>query len=549
MRNLAISRLRLVRQINELDSLQAVGQALSSTLDLKTVLYAVYQQVARIMPAETFFVALYDNDTDEVTFPLAVENGEIIQWASQRSGSSLGQQLLRSRSKPGRREQTDVLRRTFGLSRSQKPVTSWLEAPILVGDQLMGMISVQSHSAFNLYDISHEEMLNAIATQAALGIQNAHLYTQTDQALARRVQELDSILNTVREGVLLLDLSYRVAAINRTLADFIGVPANDILGASLAFSRQEPVNNFLKDIGYSPVGLQAECQYILEKANPVKKTTVSLPGPKPLQVERTLAPVRDRWGVVTGWLLVFRDLSEELALQQLRDDMTHMLVHDLRAPLAVLQGSLSSIPDFLNEGNMDHVQRLLDFSQRGVQRLISLVSDILDIARLESGNLPIKPQRVDVRGLLKDIAEQMASLASQGNVEMVISAPEDLPAICVDVGLMNRVLSNLVDNALKFTPVGGRVTLWSSPPPDRSDSLLWLGVSDSGPGIPVEDQQQLFEKFQQLSTPGATRPGSGLGLHYCKLAVEAHGGKIWVESQPDQGSTFVVQLPLAALEI
>ncbi len=544
MRNLAISRLRLARQLAELNSLQAVGQALSSTLDLKALLFAVYQQVARIMPVETFYVALYDDENDEITFPLVVENGEIVQWSSQRSGKGLVERLFNHRTAQTHREQTDVLRRAFGVSRSQQPVTSWLGVPIMVGDRLMGMISVQSHSAFNLYDASHEEVLNAIAAQAALGIQNAYLYTQTDQALTRRVQELDSILNTVREGIMLLDLSYRVVAINRSLVDLLGIAANNLLGISLAFSRQEQVGAFLRAIGYSPVGLQAECQYLVEKENAVKKTIVTLEGEKQLQVERTLASVRDRWGVVTGWLLVFRDMSEELALQQLRDDMTHMLVHDLRAPLAVLQGSLSSIPGFLEQGRLDIVQKLTDVSQRGVQRLLSLVSDILDIARLESGNLPLNPSWVDVRRLLNEIVEQIAPLANQSQVELIVSAPAGLPRLYVDAALIGRTLSNLVDNALKFTPAGGRVTLWSAPPPNDAGGLLWIGVSDSGPGIPPEKQQLLFEKFQQLSTPGAKRAGSGLGLHYCKLAVEAHGGKIWVESQPEQGSTFVIQLPL-----
>ncbi len=547
MRNLTLSRQRLARQLAELDSLQAVGQALSSTLDLKAVLYAVYQQVVRLMPAETFYVALYDDENDEITFPLVVENGEIVQWASQRSGQGLMQYLYHQRTTQNRREQTDLLRRTFGVSRSQKPVTSWLGAPIMVGNRVMGLISVQSHSAFNLYDISHEELLNAIAAQAALGIQNAHLYSQTDQALARRVQELDSILNTVREGIMLLDLSYRVVALNRALVDFVGVAANNLLGASLAFSRQEQVSAFLNAIGYSPVELQAECQYIVEKDNAVKKTVVTLQGEKPLQVERTLAPVRDRWGVVTGWLLVFRDMSEELALQQLREDMTHMLVHDLRAPLAVLQGSLSSIPNFLEAGKLDTVSKLTDVSQRGVQRLLSLVSDILDIARLENGNMPLNPSWVDVPRLLSETAEQIAPLADQVKVELIVSAPAELPRLYVDAALIGRTLNNLVDNALKFTPAGGRVTLWSALPSSASEGLLWIGVSDSGPGIPPEKQEMLFEKFQQLSTPGARRAGSGLGLHYCKLAVEAHGGKIWVESQPEQGSTFVIQLPLEAV--
>ncbi len=543
MRNLAISRRRLVRQLNEIDSLHAIGQALISTLDISAILDAVHQQVTRIMPVETFFAAMYDAETDEVNFPLVVENGEAVHWPSQRGGLDMLHQIVRARSSKVPREQTDVVRRAFGLSRSQQPVTSWLAAPVITGDHLMGVITVQSHSRFNLYDASHEELLNAIAAQAALAIQNAHLYSQTDKALARRVQELDSILNTVQEGILLLDLSYRVIALNRALADFTGVAAGDLLGTSMAFSRKQHVSQFLQDIGYTSVTLQGECQLIADRSDAVMEATFEFAGREPRQIERTLAAVRDRWGVVTGWLIVFKDVSEELALQQLRDDMTHMLVHDLRSPLTVIQSSMTSIPAFLDDGSIDGVRQLVDYSQRGVDRLLSLVSDILDIARLESGNMPIRPAQIDVCKLLHGTAEQMAPLARQSNIDIHVTAPDELPMVNLDAALIGRVLSNLLDNALKFTPKGGRVDLWSSSGPIGSKDQLWIGVSDTGPGIPEDMQQQLFEKFTQLEAPLGRRAGTGLGLHYCKLAVEAHRGKIWFESREQQGSTFVIQLP------
>lgn len=544
MRNLAISRQRLVRQLRELDSLHAVGQALTSSLDLDAVLYAVYQQVARIMPVETFFVALYDEENDEIIFPLVVEDGETVHWPAQRGGRGLAEHIRRTNSSKNRREQTDVLRRAFGMSRSQQPVTSWLGAPILAGDRLMGVITVQSHSRFQLYDASHEEVLTSIAMQAALAIQNAHLYSQTDKALARRVQELDSILNTVREGILLLDLSYRVVALNRALADFLGVAASEVLGASLAFSRKERVAEFLRAIGYSVIEIQAECQSLVDqRENPLKREIISMHGTTTRQVERTLTAVRDRWGVVTGWLIVFRDMSEEVALQELRDDMTHMLVHDLRSPLTVVQSSLTSIPGFLEEGALDGVSRLVEFSQRGIERLLNLVNDILDIARLETGNMPLALEQADLKQLLSVAVEQIAPLTRQTEIEIRITSPDDLPPVRIDTWVIRRVLSNLLDNAIKFTPRGGKIEVWSSYAPAGSRESVWIGVSDSGPGIPPEKQTALFEKFMQIDQPSGRRAGTGLGLHYCKLAVEAHGGKIWVESLAGQGSTFVIQLP------
>ncbi|MGW8249783.1 MAG: ATP-binding protein, partial [Anaerolineales bacterium] len=501
MRNLAISRRRLVRQLNEMDSLHAIGQALISTLDVGTVLQAVYEQLTRIMPVETFFTALYDEETDEVDFPLVVENGEVVAWPAQRGGQDLLQQIVRARSGKVRREQTDVVRRAFGMSRSQRPVTSWLAAPLLSGSKLLGVITVQSHSRFNLYDSSHEEVLDAIAAQAALAIQNAHLYSQTDKALARRVQELDSILNTVQEGILLIDLSYRVIAVNRTLAVFAGIASNDILGASLAFSTRGVVVDFLQAIGYSQVEIQDHCQQIAAREGVIMQSDLVIQGIERRQVQRTLTVVRDRWGVVTGWLIVFRDISEEVALQQLREDMTHMLVHDLRSPLTVVQGSLTSIPGFLESGMLDGVERLVDYSLRGLERVLNLVTDILDIARLESGSMPVKTEPTDIRSLLCGAAEQLVPIASQSEIDIHVTAPDNLPAVNMDSALIGRVLDNLLDNALKFTPKGGSIDLWSFRQPDGAHDHVWIGVSDTGPGIPFEMQHQLFEKFTTMDVP------------------------------------------------
>jgi signal transduction histidine kinase len=243
-------------------------------------------------------------------------------------------------------------------------------------------------------------------------------------------------------------------------------------------------------------------------------------------------------------LLVFRDLSEEIELQELRNDMVHMLVHDLRAPLAVVESSLVNIPAFLDEGKGETVRRLVSLSERGIHRVLDLVGDILDIARLESGNLKIQPVRSDLPLLLKDAASEIEPLASQAGIAIQVSAPSNLPRVYIDPHIMRRVLSNLLDNAVKFTPDGGSIHLWAAEGLYHPNPIVWIGVSDSGPGIPAETQKQLFEKFRQFDAPASRRAGAGLGLHFCKLAVEAHHGKISVESVLNRGSTFVIQLPL-----
>jgi signal transduction histidine kinase len=175
-----------------------------------------------------------------------------------------------------------------------------------------------------------------------------------------------------------------------------------------------------------------------------------------------------------------------------------------------------------------------------------MVNELLDIGKLESGQLVLHLESIRAESLLKDITNRLGSLAKSSNITLEISIASDLPQLYVDTEFIGRVLHNLVDNAIKFTPDDGRVTLWTKPDPGNANTLL-LGVTDTGPGIPPEERPRVFEKFQQTSVTGR-RAGTGLGLPFCKLAVEAHGGQIWVESEVGKGSSFIMRLPVAQPE-
>jgi PAS domain S-box-containing protein len=376
-----------------------------------------------------------------------------------------------------------------------------------------------------------------------MAIQNAHLYERTDEALARRVQELDSILRTTREGILLLDLDWRVLAANRALAGFLGLAQAELAGQTLDAPRPDGAQSPITLIGYTPADLEAACEHIAQE-EALHKQIVVVPGPPERHVERALTPVRDREGTITGWMLLFRDITEEMKLARLREDMTHMLVHDLRSPLTVLGGSLEMLETALAGQKTENVELLLTMARRGNERMLRMINELLDISKLESGQLILHPEAVDVESLLKDMAIRIAPLATEVHITIETAAAPDLPPLYVDAGFISRVLHNLLDNAIKFTPDHGRVRLWARLDSERQDSMR-IGVSDTGPGIPPEEQTRLFEKFQQAASVVGRRSGTGLGLPFCKLAVEAHGGQIWVESEVGKGSSFVMRLPIA----
>jgi signal transduction histidine kinase len=552
-RSLAYARRRLERRVKELDSLQAIGQALSASLDLDTTLWAVYTQVSRLMPARNFYIALYGAETEEVSFPLTIEGGQQANWRSRRMGNGLTEYILRNPAPLLMPRDVGVRLGQLGLEQIGQPAASWLGVPILAGNDVLGVVAVQSYDTPGVYDISHQEVLVTIAAQAAVAIQNARLYARTDEALARRVQELDSILRTTREGVLLLDSDCRVLAANRALADFLGLALSDLIGQMLDAPREDGVAPLITRIGYTSGLLRRDCQALDLEEHAQQRTIVAL-GLSGRYFERTLVAVYDRGGASSGWLLIFRDVTEEVELARLREDMTHMLVHDLRAPLSVLKGSLGLIEYAWSMGDTDKVERALGLAHGGCDRMLHMVSELLDINKLESGQLLTRPEAVDVGPLLRDTAHRLAPLAGEARITVEVVAAPDLPPLYVDPGLVGRVLNNLLDNAIKFTPDDGRVQLWASLEvtdyPSTEPTML-LGVSDTGPGIPPEAQARLFQKFQQMISTAGRRRGTGLGLPFCKLAVEAHGGEIWVESPSERcgsggeygGTTFIMRLP------
>lgn len=542
--SLAFTSRRLERRLRELSSLQAVGQVLSESLDVDAIIAAIYEQVANMMPATSFYVALYDRELDEISFPLTIRDGERVLPGARRPHRSLTEYLLET--KRPLLIPRDVAARVeaLGLEHIGEEAACWLGIPILAGDEALGIIAVQSFDTPEAYDRWHMEILQTIAAQAAVAIQNARLYERTDEALARRVQELDSVLRTTRDGVLLLDLDWRVLALNRALAGFVGVAKSEFLRRPVDEARVGGVS-LVELIGYTPNDLRADCER-LRTSDVAQIEEVVVLGPAALQVERTLTPVRDRDDAITGWLLVFRDLTEELELERLRDEMTSMLVHDLRSPISLMLASLSMLKETSERADQAQMQQLIDMARRSGDRILTLVDDLLDIGQLERGQLPLTQETVPVEELFEEIWTRYKPMATSNNIELCIETDGRPPSLYVDRSLVTRVLANLVDNAIKFTSDGGRVAMWARHDRDAAPGALLIGVEDTGPGIPTEARPLLFEKFQQVPNIRGRRRGTGLGLPFCKLAVEAHGGRIWVESEVGKGSTFLLTLPVEA---
>jgi len=541
--NLSQARQRLQRRVTELASLQAVGQALSSSLDVETVVDAIYEHVGNLMPVSSFYIALYDPSLDEVVFPVVIEDGVRRQPVTARRGrNGLTEYIIRTGEPVMMADNVAERVASLGLDHIGRAAQCWLGVPIKAGDEVLGVLVVQSYEASHLYDQSHLVILQMIAAQVAVALENARLYERTDEALARRVQELDSVLRTTDDGVLLMDPDFRVLAVNRALADLVGIAQRD-LGRHPIDTLRPAGEPLISLVDYTLEGLVADCERLLTGAvDQIQEDMVFRSSG--LRAERTLAPVRDSAGAIAGWLLVFRDLTEELELQRLREDMIDMLVHDLRSPLSLVMASLSMLTDEAEESDADRSAQLVGIAQRSSERMLSLIDELLDISRLERGQLPLSLESSSVVSLLEEVSMRYLTAASVNNITLRTEVEDDLPAVFVDRSLMGRVLSNLVDNALKFTPDGGEVAMRAESGGEARPGQVVVSVVDTGPGIPLQSRGMLFEKFQQVPSIRGRRRGTGLGLPFCMLVVEAHGGHIWAESEVGTGSSFCFSLPV-----
>ncbi len=228
-------------------------------------------------------------------------------------------------------------------------------------------------------------------------------------------------------------------------------------------------------------------------------------------------------------------------LEKLRDDLTHMIVHDLRNPLTSIFGFLELL-QISEEKNLSSDSReMVTNACRGVKNMITMISSILDVNKMDSGEMKLQLESCEIDALIRAVIAENQPLSDGRTVTLV--AANALPSVRVDAGLIQRVVQNLLSNALKYTPKRGTVRIAVT----SSASEIRVTVTDVGPGIVPEYHQKIFEKFGQVEDRN-NRVGSGLGLAFCKLAVEIHGGRIGVDSEVGKGSTFWLTLPCSRSE-
>jgi NtrC-family two-component system sensor histidine kinase KinB len=434
-----------------------------------------------------------------------------------------------------------------------KGTRSEIAVPMLSGKRVIGVLDAQSPkvNAFNENDL---RILSSVAAQASIAIGEARLFEQ----VAEGRNKLQAILNSTRDGILMLDTTGQIVMVNPMIERLWNLEREEAIGLDLAQLVEEDPHGLLTKLGYAQGQMRELLQQLQEGEQEVSKAVYEITTPSRRSIERVCAPVLDEGGGTIGQVIVLHDITEEKELERMREDLTRMIVHDLRSPLTSIMGGLHLLREVI-EAPSPRMEMLLDIATSGSQKMLELVNSLLDISQLEAGQMRLEIKARSLPDLVEGACERVASLALEDSITLQVDLPPDLPQVAVDEDLVIRVLVNLLDNAIKFSPQGSMVLVTAdrvsaTSPFGKSSEVtskhyISVSVTDTGPGIPEEYREKIFEKFSQVERQERRRGrGSGLGLAFCKLVVEAHDGHIWVESQMDQGSTFTFTLPVAETE-
>jgi signal transduction histidine kinase len=513
------------------------GTQLAANLDVRTVQRTIVQKLAEALEAEVCTLAEYDAAAATLRMiepqqPRALPLNEFAVAAS-----------VIAEQKPVIIHANDSKAdpKEAGLMRAENMATVLL-APMLSGEAVTGVVRVYLAQP-RQFSPAELAIAQTLANQAALALQNARSFHRVIESRDR----LAAILDSTREGVLVIDASGLISLVNPRLQELWEVPAERLLNQHLLELLADPILNLAGKLGFRGEEIQ-EMLLTLRAglAVSIPKAQYSLQTPKLRHFERTGAPVLDQFARAIGWVIILRDMTEERELQQVRDTLGNMIVHDLRSPLTAMLSGLSLLRDRVPmEQQTPLIKQSLEISLRSANKMIGLVNTLLDISRMESGDIKLNLSLINVGQVVEEVLTDLTPLANEQGLMLVSEIMPASPNLRADYDKINRVFTNLIDNALKFSPPGGQVVVRAEYHGNgHGQREITCAVLDSGPGIPDEYRDRIFDRFVQVEGRRTRRAGTGLGLAFCKLAVEAHGGRIWAENRPEGGSAFCFTLPL-----
>ena len=498
----------LKERLSELDTLVEIGKRVTGALDLRKVLNRVVGAAVRLANAEEGTLLLVDPPTDEL-YLYASTGGEGPARDQMRllvSDSLAGQVIQKKKALVITGEQLQKIKTHYFFR-------SLMYVPLMVKDQAIGVLGVTNRDTGGDFAQHTLQLVRVLADFASIAIENARLYAQSEQER----NTLNTILHDTEDVIIVTDEYNCVLFCNPAACAMFHVPDGFFQERPLAeVVPHEGVQDLFKKEARSGRSLRSE---------------ITL-GEGAIVLNAQLTIIE---GV--GRIAVMQDITTLKEMDRIKSDFVTTVSHDLRSPLTAILGYVELLRRTgpLNDSQQQFAERITG----SVSSISRLIEELLELGKIEAG-FDEDREVIFLSPLIYQAAESLSHQADMKQQRIEMDVPEDglLPVLGHPLRLQ-QVFANLVENALKYTPEGGwvRVSL------ENNKGLLLLRVSDSGIGIPKQDQPYIFDKFYRTNEAVDNYPGTGLGLSIVKSVVEAHGGRIWVNSQVGVGTTFSVMLP------
>lgn len=522
--SVAITNARLFaesrRQTETMAALAETSRIINSTLDPRQVIEYLLDRTVSMIGADAASMALISPDGRTLRFEAAVGAAAAVVIGTQLR---LGQGIAGWVAQTGRavligNAQSDE--RFFpGVDLASGFHTqAMLCAPVQAKGVTLGVVQV-INPARGFFDDNDLQLLTNVANLAGNALAHAQEYTLTQVERVHYAGVFEDSAN----GTLLTNLDGRVVDANRRMLQMLNYTRLELLDKSILALH----------------ALKGDLLHQLADGDELTfETSILTRDQRVLPVEVTAKRIEiDPETSVIQW--VERDITERRQVESIRNDLTAMLFHDLRSPLGNIISSLELLRSVTEDDNTAHA--ILDVALRSSRRLSRLVDSLLDVNRLQSGKVTLQREPTDIRPLLDDAVEQLRLLATSKEIDLQLTEYDDaIPPLSVDADMLRRVFINLTENGVKYTRAGGLVYVRAA----LHGDVVQVEVRDTGVGIPKHELTNVFTKFTRVRREKNAR-GLGLGLTFCKLAVEAHGGKIGVTSVEGEGSTFTVSLPIS----
>ena len=439
--------------------------------------------------------------------------------------------------------------RSVGFPQGHPPMRTFLGVPIRYGDESLGNLYLTEKEDGQEFTEEDRNLLTMFAAQGAMAINNARRFQAEQQAraeaeaarqaLSESEQLNRSILDSTTAVIYVKDARGRYITVNRQFEDLFHVRKEEIKGKTDydVFSKE------MADVFTSNDRRVLESHKALE----VEEIVAHDDGAHTYMSSKV--PIFDSTGVPYAVCSISTDITARQEIEQLKADFLSMVTHDLRGPISAIKALSGTL--LMEQGSWDNKTILGDINtiDEEADRMAELVGNLLDMSRIEANSMPQDPETCHLADITSECIRQIEKSRIGGRHGIHAEVPLELPELYADYNQISRVIFNLLSNAIKYSPQGSEVHLRCYVDP-KDGGMIVTEVEDHGGGIPAGDVGKIFDKFFRVTSQrGRGRPGAGLGLAICKSIVEAHDGKIWVDSQPGKGSTFFFSLPSAVVSV